>query len=177
MQQECHQQQRRCLPPFLIQDAPHCEQNHCRRQAPRMQMLVDHVERGSGHRKSEHCRDQRNSAPSRPRFFEKPVRDLFHRPENQKKRDPLHQQFGPRDRQVRPADELRHPCVKECGFELQPEEFSVVREERGIQVRLDGRQIERVVLEPRMVAHDQEPKRRKQQSSQKIEWNGVACPP
>ncbi len=47
MQQKCHQQQRRCLPAFPIQDSPDRQQNHRRGQIARMQMLVDHVERGS----------------------------------------------------------------------------------------------------------------------------------
>ena len=50
----------------------------------------------------------------------------------------------------------RDEFVEDGGLELDGEEFGVVREERGIQITLDGREVKGVVFEAGMISHDEE---------------------
>src|SRR5579864_7086921 len=66
------------------------------------------------------------------------------------------------------ANRRRDELVEDRRLKLQTEKISVVRKEGRIQVMLDGSQIKRVVLEPRVVAHNQECNHREEQDRREI---------
>ncbi len=66
------------------------------------------------------------------------------------------------------ADRPRDELVEDRRLKLQPEEFGVVREQRGIQIALDRGQVKRVVLKAGMVAHHQKCKDGEQGQQQQI---------
>jgi hypothetical protein len=61
-----------------------------------------------------------------------------------------------RQRQVAQPDGARNQLVKDSRLKLQSEEFEVVRIQIGIDVALDGREIDAIVLNPGVIAVDEQ---------------------
>jgi hypothetical protein len=92
--------------------------------------------------------------------------DAMAGPEDREQTNQLPEEFGPRYRDSGRSHETGHRIVKYSSLHLQPEEIRIVRVERWIELRLDSRQVDSVVFEPRMVAHDGETDERKEQDGQ-----------
>jgi hypothetical protein len=67
-----------------------------------------------------------------------------------------------------------HPTVKLSSLELDAEEIRVMREEAGVQMGLDGGEINTIVFRTWVVTHDCETKQGKQQYGQKTCWRFVS---
>src|SRR5579864_4280779 len=75
--------------------------------------------------------------------------------ENEKDGGDLPEQNRPRQRQMDEANGKGDEFIEDGGLKLQAEEIRIMREQDGVQISLDGRQIKRVVLKARVIAHYQ----------------------
>ena len=69
-------------------------------------------------------------------------------------RGDLPQTDSPRQRQWVRRTEKRDELIEDRRLKLQAEKICIVRKQGRVQIPLDGRQVERVVFEAGMVAHD-----------------------
>src|SRR5208282_3183063 len=92
---------------------------------------------------------------------------------NQKHRNKLPQQNRGSRRQMSEANGVRNQLVENRGLQLHFEEVGVVRIKRGIQVPLDGGQINAVVLDSRVVALYQHGQGGKYTQQQKVSYTGI----
>ena len=85
-----------------------------------------------------------------------------------------HSQYSPRQRQMAEADGIRDEFIEDRGLKLQAEKFCIVRKQGGIEIPLDGRQVERIVFKARMVARDPQGENGKRSQQRQIRDRGVA---
>ena len=85
------------------------------------------------------------------------------------------QKLGPRDGNPGCLNEMRHPAVKGCGLQLEAKEIGVVRKESGIEIGLDGAEVDAIVLRAGVVAHDRKTNHGKHQDERQIE-QGIVSP-
>ena len=101
----------------------------------------------------------------------------------------LPQENDPRDGQVGQARRKSDQLIEDCRLKLQSEKIGIVREESRIQIAFDGREIEGIILEAGMVAHQHkskygQPARTSKFRAEKSSWPircaeelGLACIP
>ena len=169
MQHKRQQQKGNCLPSSVRKYPRNRQQNQARGHRARVQMLIHHVERRSGHRQREHRGHQGNAGPLRPRLGKQPARNAPATEDDQCDGRKLPEQLPGGHRNAGPVNERGNPLVKEAGLHLKPEKVGVVGIKRGIQIALHRGQIDAVVFEAGMVAHHGHAEHREKQGQQNVD--------
>ena len=121
-----------------------------------MEILIDEVDAGAGDRNCQQGGDHGHGCPLRVRPRKAAAGDGKTSPENQENGDNLPENGRDAEREMSYANEGGDQLVEDCCLKLQAEEIGVVREKRGVQIALDGREVKGVVFQAGMIAEDQE---------------------
>ena len=116
MQQKRQQQEQGGLSLPVRQDARHRQQNEGRGHGARVQMLIHHVQPGSGYRQRKHGGHQGNAGPLRPRLGKELARNRPAPVDDQRDGGKLPEQLRGRHRDSGPAHESGDPVVEEAGL-------------------------------------------------------------
>ena len=126
------------------------------RKGAGVQVLVHQIQRSTGNWKSEECRHGRDCGPPGRPLGKTMAGDPPASPQNQENNQDVPGQDDHRQRQMAQPDCARDQLVENGRLQLQSEEVRVVRIERGIQIMLDGGEVDSVVFSAGVIAVDQE---------------------
>ena len=137
-------------------------------ECSRVQVLVDDVESAAGDRERQEHGDQRGRGPVGTRLGEAAAADAPAAQQHAVNREEVPCENDPSNRQLRGTNRSCDYFIENGGLQLHCEEIGVVREERGIDVMLDGGEVDLVVFGSGMIAGDEHGKGREQQQDQGI---------
>ena len=120
-----------------------------------MKVLIGEQYGNSGQRKRKQDGDCGHRRPLRRRLSEAAAADSPATEKDEKDCGSLPQQDRPRQWKMRQTNRERDEFIEDRSLKLQPEEIRIMGKQRWVQISLDGRQVKRVIFQPRMVAHDQ----------------------
>ena len=121
-----------------------------------MEILVNKIKSGAGNGKSQEHGHATDCSPLGVPFGEAQAADPPASPQDCENRQDMPGEHDDRQRQVAQPDGARNQLVKDSRLKLQSEEFEVVRIQIGIDVALDGREIDAIVLNPGVIAVDEQ---------------------
>jgi hypothetical protein len=133
-----------------------------------MEVLIHDVERCAGDGEGEHGAEHGDAGPLGGRGGEEAAEDEESGTHYEEDGGALPEELAPCDRDVGDAKGLGDDLVKDRGLELGFKERGVVGEELGLEIVLDGGEVDGIVFSAGMVAHDQKGHQGKEQHEQGV---------
>ena len=156
MRDDREDQQERREDDAAIEDGDDGGQDEVCGDGPRMQGLVEDVERGSGYRQGEENSEQADSGPDSGAGGKASAGQRPAGVEQEKSSEVLADEFRNGKRDVGDADPGGDEAIEDAGLHLPCKEREIVRVERGMKAVLDGGEVDAIVFDSRMVPLDEQ---------------------
>ena len=137
---------------FAIENCGGGEEDQSRGDGARMQLRVDEIEGGAGGRQRKKYGKHGDGSPVRGGGAKHAAREPQRPDEDERDGSDLPEQRDDIYWKVRDADGSGDELVENAGLHLHAKHFRVVGEERGIEIAMDGREVNAVIFDARMIA-------------------------